>query len=145
MNSNKIPNLKIAAELEELINRALDSSLFPYVKGKSIRIKHIIVRETHFGFLVFDTKNNKEICKTFCKTSAVAVAKSSAGGRAISLDRIMMLDDIIKKNYNDALFFKHTLEISSDSTRRFVAESRYDVAAVRTRTAKEELDRIIYS
>jgi hypothetical protein len=145
MNSNKITNPKIAAELEELINRALDTSLFPYVRGKSIRIKHIIVRETSFGFLVFDTKTNKEICKTFCKTSAVAVAKSVAGGRGISLDRIKMLDDIIKKNYNDALFFKHILEISSDSTRRFVAESRYDIAAIRTRTAKEELDRIIYS
>lgn len=145
MNSNKPTNTKIAAELEALINRALDTSLFPYVKGKSIRIKHIVVRETTFGFLVFDTKMNREICKTFCKTSAVAVAKSTAGGRGVSLDRIKTLDDIIEKNYNDALFFKHILEISSDSTRRFVAESRYDVAAVRTRTAKEELDRIIYS
>jgi hypothetical protein len=145
MNSNKLKDLKVAAELEELINRALDTSLFPYVKGKSIRIKHVIVRETNFGFLVFDTKTNKEICKTFCKTSAVAVAKSIAGGRIISLDRIRMLDDIIKKNYNDALFFKHVLTTSKDSTRRFVAESRYDLAAVRTRDAKEELDRIIYS
>jgi hypothetical protein len=145
MNSNKLKDLKVAAELEELINRALDTSLFPYVKGKSIRIKHVIVRETSFGFLVFDTKTNKEICKTFCKTSAVAVAKSIAAGRIISLDRIRMLDDIIKKNYNDALFFKHILAISKDSTRRFVAESRYDLAAVRTRDAKEELDRIIYS
>jgi hypothetical protein len=145
MNSNKVKTPKIAAELDELINRALDTSLFPYVKGKSIRIKHIIIRETNFGFLVFDTKSTKEICKTFCKTSAVAVAKSLAGGRCISLDRIILLDDIIKKNYNDALFFKHILDISSDSTRRFVAESRYDIAAIRTRTAKEELDRIIYS
>lgn len=145
MNSNKIKNPKVAAELEELINRVLDTSLFPYVKGKSIRIKHIIVRETQFGFLVFDTNTHKEVCKTFCKTSAVAVAKSLSGGRSISIDRIKLLDEIIKKNYNDALFYKHTLALSSDSTRRFVAESRYDVAAVRTRTAKEELDRIIYS
>lgn len=135
----------MATELEDLINRALDTSLFPYVQGKSIRIKHIIVRETHFGFLVFDTKTNKEVCKTFCKTSAVAVAKSLAAGRKISLDRIKVLDDIIKKNYNDALVFKHMIEISKDSMRRFVAASRYELVAVRTRTAKAELDRIIYS
>jgi hypothetical protein len=142
---DKLKNSKISAELEELINRALDMSLFPYVKGKSIRIKHIVVREAKFGFLVFDTKANKEICKTFCKTSAVAVAKSIASGRGVSMERIRSLDDTIKKNYNDALFYKHTLESSKDSTRRFVAETRYDLAALKTRDAKEQLDRIIYS
>jgi hypothetical protein len=145
MNYDKLANSKISAELEELINRALDMSLFPYVKGKSIRIKHIIVRETKFGFLVFDTKANKEICKTFCKTSALAVAKSVASDRGISLERIKKLDETIRKHYTDAMFYKHTLECSTDSTRRFVAETRYDLAALKTRDAKQQLDRFIYS
>ena len=79
MKSKKLPPT-IAQELEALINRNLDTSYFPYVKGKSIRIGHIIVRETSFGFLVFNTKTNKEVDKMFCKTSAVALAKTVAKG-----------------------------------------------------------------
>lgn len=139
-------NLNLAKELEYLINNALDTSDFPYVKGKSIRIKHIIVRETKVGFyLVFDTKENKEIGKMFCKTSAIALAKSVAKDRGYqAIKNIRHLDDVIEKNYNDALFHKHMIKKSSDNTRRFVALTRYEIAATRTREAKEELDRYIY-
>ena len=58
MNSKTL-SPELVKELETLVNSNIDMSLFPYVKGKSIRIKHIIIRETNFGFLVFDTKNNK--------------------------------------------------------------------------------------
>lgn len=139
-------NSKLARELEHLINNALDTSELPYVKGKSIRIKHIIVRETKVGFfLVFDTKENKEIAKMFCKTSAVALAKSVAKEQdARTIREIKVLDDVIEKNYNDALFHKHILTSSKDKTRRFVAQARYEIAAFKTRTAKEKLDRYIY-
>lgn len=119
-------------------------SFFPYVKGKSVRIKQYVVRETQFGFLVFDTKNHKEITKTFCKTSALALAKSLAKN-AKNADKIKELDQIIQKNYTDAVFFRNTIEVNPDTERRFVARDRYDIAAARTRSAKEQLDRIIYS
>ena len=64
MNSKTL-SPELVKELETLVNSNIDMSLFPYVKGKSIRIGHIIVRETRFGFLVFDTKNNKEVDKMF--------------------------------------------------------------------------------
>lgn len=133
----------VARELEYLINKNLDTSLFPYVKGKSIRIGHIVVRETRFGFLVFDTTENKEVAKMFCKTSAVALAKSIATGKN-NLRTIRDLDHRIQKNYNDAVFYKHTMRVTKDDTRYNVARVRYDIAASRTQAAKEELDRIIY-
>ena len=133
----------VARELEYLINKNLDTSLFPYVKGKSIRIGHIVVRETRFGFLVFDTTENKEVAKMFCKTSAVALAKSIATGRN-NLKTIKDLDQRIQKNYNDAVFHKHTMRVTKDDTRYSVAQVRYDIAAARTQAAKEELDRYIY-
>lgn len=144
MKSNKTVPSTLAAELENLINSSLDMSFFPYVKGKSIRIKHIVVRETRFGFLVFDTKENKEIAKTFCKTGALALAKN------IALDRnrvkeIKELDSIIQKHYNDAMFFKNTIRVTKDEDRKFVAETRYDLAAAKTREAKAKLDKFIYS
>lgn len=136
---------KLAAELEELINKALDTSYFPYVKGKSIRIKHIIVREARFGYLVFDTRENKEVGKMFCKTSALALAKQIAkSGDPNRIKQIKELDDVIEKHYNDALFFKNTMKKTKDIERRFVAETRYDLAATKTREAKEKLDAYIY-
>jgi hypothetical protein len=133
----------VAKELEYLINKNIDTSYFPYVKGKSIRIGHIVVRETRFGFLVFDTTANKEIAKMFCKTSAVALAKTLVTGRN-EIRTIKQLDSAIQKHYNDALFHKHIMRVTKDETRFFVAETRYDIAAARTKKAKEELDSYIY-
>jgi hypothetical protein len=144
MKSDKQLTPKLAADLENLINNSLDMSFFPYVKGKSVRIKHVIVRETKFGYLVFDTKENKEIAKTFCKTSALALAKNVALDRN-RVKEIQELDDIIQKHYNDAMFFKNTIRVTKDQDRKFVAETRYELAAAKTRDAKQRLDRIIYS
>jgi hypothetical protein len=144
MKSKKITP-ELAKELEALINRNLDTSYFPYVKGKSIRIGHIIVRETRFGFLVFDTKNNKEVDKMFCKTSAVALAKQEASGSLTNpIEYIRKLDKEIEKNFNDAIFYKHTMRVTKDDTKFFVAQTRYEIAASKTRYAKEELDKYIY-
>lgn len=136
---------QLAKELEALINRNLDTSYFPYVKGKSIRIGHIIVRETRFGFLVFNTRTNKEVDKMFCKTSAVALAKLEASGNLSNpIECIKKLDKEIEKNYNDAVFYKHTMRVTKDDTKFFVAQTRYDIAAAKTKYAKEELDKYIY-
>lgn len=141
----KQQNSKLAADLEELINRALDTSYFPYVRGKSVRIRHIIVREARFGFLVFDTKLNKEIAKMFCKTSALALAKQFAKRYDVSkLKIIKELDIVIEKNYNDALFFKNIMKNAKDIDRRCIAETRYELAVAKTREAKEKLDSYIY-
>lgn len=144
MKSNKTVPSKLATELESLINSSLDMSFFPYVKGKSVRIKHVVVRETSFGFLVFDTKENKEIAKTFCKTSALALAKNVALDRN-RVKEIQDLDSVIQKHYNDAMFFKNTIRVTKDEDRKFVAETRYDLAAAKTREAKAKLDKFIYS
>lgn len=142
MSSKKL-NPKLVKELENLINNKIDTSYFPYVKGKSIRIGHVIVRETSFGFLVFDTKNNKEIDKMFCKTSAVALAKTVASGKEYKKD-IVQLDKVIEKNYNDAIFYKYTMRVTKDDIKYNVAETRYDIAASKTKYAKEQLDKYIY-
>ena len=145
MSSKKV-NLTLAQELENLINNKIDTSYFPYVKGKSIRIGHIIVRETRAQFfLVFDTKENKEIAKMFCKTSAVALAKSIVTSKENNtINKIKQLDDTISKNYTDAIFYKHTIKVTKDEIKREVAEMRYQIAAETTRNAKDKLDTFIY-
>ena len=145
MNSNKLTP-KLAQELENLINNKIDTSYFPYVKGKSIRIGHIIVRETRARFfLVFDTKENKEVAKMFCKTSAVALAKTIAKSKEeADIKRIKELDHTISKNFTDALFYKHTMKVTKDEIKRDVAEMRYEIAAETLWDAKGKLDTFIY-
>jgi len=145
MSSNKLTP-KLAKDLENLINNKIDTSYFPYVKGKSIRIGHVIVRETKVGFfLVFDTKENKEIAKMFCKTSAVAIAKSVVKNRGSSaIKRIKELDNIISKHFNDALFYKHMMKVTKDDVKYDIAQVRYDISADMTRDAKDKLDSYIY-
>ena len=143
MSSKKL-SPELARELEYLINKNLDTSYFPYVKGKSIRIGHVIVRETKVGFfLVFDTKENKEIAKMFCKTAAVALAKTVVKNKS-QIKTIKDLDKIIEKNYNDAIFHKYTMRVTKDDTKYFVAATRYDIAAARTKEARNRLDSFIY-
>ena len=145
MNSKKFTP-ELALELENLINNTIDKSVLPYVKGKSIRIGHVIVRETKVGFfLVFDTKENTEIAKMFCKTGAVALAKSIVSKQNdAEIKIIKSLDDIISKNFNDAIFYKHTIKVTKDTIKKQVAQMRYSVARDATQHAKDKLDTFIY-
>ena len=143
MNSKTL-SPELVKELETLVNSNIDMSLFPYVKGKSIRIKHIIIRETNFGFLVFDTKTNKEIDKMFCKTSAVALAKTLATDPESNTNEIMKLDYEVMKNFNDAMFHRQMMKVTKDSIKYEVTQCRYDIAYCRKQSAKERLDQYIY-
>ena len=145
MSSKKV-TLDLVKELETLINNKIDTTYFPYVKGKSIRIGHIIVRETRAQFfLVFDTKENKEVAKMFCKTGAVALARSIVKNRTEAVDKIKRLDFTISKNYTDAIFYRHTIKVTKDDIKREIAEMRYEIAASATQDAKDKLDTFIYS
>ena len=145
MNSKKFTP-ELALELENLINNTIDKSFLPYVKGKSIRIGHVIVRETKVGFfLVFDTKENTEIAKMFCKTGAVALAKSIVSKQNdAEIKIIKSLDNVISKNFNDAIFYKHTIKVTKDDIKKQVAQMRYSVARDATQHAKDKLDTFIY-
>lgn len=138
----KHSNKTLTKELSNLINKGIDLSMFPYVKGNSIRIKNVIIRETSFGFIVYDIKLDKNVGTMFCKTSAVALAKAYLNNKG--LNNIKQLDKTIEKNYNDAVFHKHTMKITKDALKYDVAAVRYDISAAKTKVAKKELDLYIY-
>jgi hypothetical protein len=133
----------IIKDLEEIIESQLDAVAFPYKKGKSVRIGTMVVRETKNGYLVYDTTNNKQVARTFCKTSAIAIAKTKAKGLDI-LSKALEYDRVIEKNYNDALFYKHTIKKSSEAIVRETRRMRLEIAIDRTRWAKDHLDRFIF-
>jgi hypothetical protein len=129
--------------LEELINSGLEDIALPYIKGNSIRIKHIIVRKSKKGWLVYDSKTHLQVARLFAKSSAIALAKSLAEGRSRK-SQILELDKIIQKHYNDCMFYRNTLDNSDDSFKKSVTESRLETSLVLTKKAKKSLDSIIF-
>ena len=139
------PSNNLATELESLINKGLDGIYFPYQKGNSIRIGHIVIRENKKGFfLIYNATENVQVATTFCKSSAVAIAKKLAQGDDV-IKTVLDIDKVIQKNFNDAVFFKHTMKVTKDSVKREVTATRYDIAKTRTEHARGQLDRFIFS
>lgn len=129
--------------LEEIINQNLNDLDLPHVKGNSIRIRHMVVRKSPKGYLVYNTKDNVQVARTFCKTSAIAIARTCAQGKNY-VKEIMRYDQIIEKNYNDSIFYKNTLRRTKDEFKKDVIEIRFWDARDRTLAAKESLDNIIF-
>lgn len=136
-------NKTLLQELQTLIEDQLDPSMFPYQKGNSIRIGKIVVRESKKGFLIYDCQENKQVAITFSKTAALALAKSLSKGTN-NIKTVMDLDQIIQKNYMDALFFTNTLKVTTDDFKKDVTLTRLEIAKTRTAHAKSALDSIIF-
>jgi hypothetical protein len=138
MNSEKLVN-----DLEEIVNRGLEDSAIPYQRGNSIRIKHIVVRKSPKGYLIYDAKENRQIVRTYFKTTAVAIAKNLAQGNDIT-SKVMEFDETMLKHYNDAVFYKHSMRKSKDPFKIEVQRTRLDVAIYESRRLRSLLDRYIF-
>ena len=137
-------NKRIIKDLQEIIEANLDPSMFPYKKGNSIRIGKIVIRESRAGYLVYDIESNSQIAKTFCKTAAVAIAKSITKNRS-NVQRVLELDKLIEKYYNDCVFYKYTINKTKDDFKREITINRYEIAKSMTSDAKRRLDSFIFS
>jgi hypothetical protein len=118
--------------------------MFPYQKGNSLRIGKFVIRESRAGFLVYDIEANRQIAKTFCKTAAVALAKNLNSGRN-NTQKVLQLDSVIEKHYNDCVFYKNTIKKTKDELRKEITIIRYEIAKTMTSDAKKRLDSFIFS
>ena len=134
---------KLIHDLEEIVNRGLEDSAIPVARGNSIRIKHIVVRKSPKGYLIYDAKENKQVVRTYFKTTAVAIAKNLAQGIDIT-ETAMEFDDTMLKHYNDAIFYRNSIRNTSDASKREIRETRLDVAIQESRRVRSLLDRYIF-
>jgi hypothetical protein len=135
---------KLIHDLEEIVNRGLEDSAIPHQRGNSIRIKHIIIRKSPKGYLIYDAKENKQVVRTYFKTTAVAIAKNLAQGINIT-ETAMEFDELMLKHYNDAVFYKHSIRKTTDEFKRDVREARLDIAIQESQRVRSLLDRYIFS
>lgn len=136
-------NKQILKDLQEIIEANLDPSMFPYQKGNSLRIGKFVIRESRAGYLVYDIEANRQIAKTFCKTAAVALTKNLTKGR--DTRRVLELDKVIEKHYNDCVFYKNTIRKTKDDFKKEITTVRYEIARAVTSDAKKRLDSFIFS
>jgi hypothetical protein len=129
-------------ELEDIVQSNLDNLALPYKKGNSIRVGYIIIRKSkNFGYIVFDSKNNKCITNTFSIAAALAVAKAAT--KKTPIYNILKYDSIIEKNYNDSQFYSHIINGGASETRKNAIASRLEIATTRMDAAKTALDKFI--
>ena len=135
---------KIINDLDEIVNKGLEDIPIPYVKGNSIRIKHIVVRKSRNGFLIYNAKDNVQITRTIFKSSAIAIAKNLASNIDV-LEKVQQIDTDMAKHYNDAIFYKHIIKTSKDNTTIEIRENRLDIALQESSKLRKALDRFIFS
>jgi hypothetical protein len=134
---------KLLNDLEEIVNRGLEDSAIPEARGNSIRIKHIIIRKSPKGYLIYDAKENRQIVRTYFKTTAIAIAKNLAQGLDIT-EKLIALDRTMLKHYNDAVFFKHSIKKCKDEFTKEIRETRLDISIEESRRVRILLDRYIF-
>lgn len=135
---------KLLADLEEILKVNIDPTMFPYVKGNSIRIGKFVVRSSKNGFYkIFDCESNKVIYQTFCKSSAIALAKNLAKDKK-DANTILKIDKEIQKWYNDCVFYRYTMNRTKDDFKRDITQTRYDIARDQTDRARHKLERFIF-
>jgi len=130
-------------DLEEIVNRGLEDSAIPHARGNSIRIKHIVVRKSPKGYLIYNAKENKQVVRTYFKTTAVAIAKNLAQGIDIT-ETAMECDELMLKHYNDAVFYKHSIRKTDDEVKKDIREARLDIAIQESQRVRSLLDHYIF-
>jgi len=136
---------RIIEELDNIMEQGLNRVHVPYAKGKSVRIKNTVIRQTKQGFLVFDVKTHTRVAETFSKRGAIAFAKARAKGEDSKCNQILDLDAGLSKHYMDSLFHKHSIEQTKDEIRKMALETRFEIAKDQTFHYMDQIDRFIFN
>lgn len=128
-----------------MINEAsLDETLFPIQRGNNIQIKNYRIYAFKNKYVIKTIDTKERVAETFCKASALAIAKNLARNKNFNINQIVYLDKKIEKHFFDSLFYKNSINNTKDSFKRDIIETRLDIAIQETAQAKNNLDRFIF-
>jgi hypothetical protein len=138
-------NQKLIKSLEQMINEAsLDETLFPIQRGNNIQIKNYRIYAFKNKYVIKTIDTKERVAETFCKASALAIAKNLARNKHFNINQIKYLDKKIEKHFFDSLFYRNSINNTKDSFKREIIETRLDIAIQETAQAKNNLDRFIF-
>lgn len=128
-----------------MINEAsLDETLFPIQRGNNIQIKNYRIYAFKNKYVIKTIDTKERVAETFCKASALAIAKNLARNKHFNINQIKYLDRKIEKHFFDSLFYRNSISKTKDSFKREIIETRLDIAIQETAQAKNNLDRFIF-
>ena len=115
----------------------------PVVKGKTTFIGNVVIRESDSGFHIFDTKKKERVCTTLTKHGAIGVAKKYTSNSRI--DNILFYDKKLSKHQNDKVFFKNSLQQTTNDNRKEILKIRLDESSTQVNQMRNLLEDIIFS
>ena len=131
-------------QLEDIVTNSKYLAKIPYQKGNSIRIGKYVIRKNKSGYLIYDCKTHEQKKSTWSKSAALALVKGWEESKTNEVE-ITRLDKIVEKNELDAMFYKNTVNKSSEASRVLSAQTRLDIANQLIYDARVKLaDMIIY-
>ena len=135
---------RILQQLEDIVSNSKYLAKIPYQKGNSIRIGKYVIRKNKSGYLIYDCKTHEQKTSTWSKSAALALVKGWEESKTNEVE-ITRLDKIVEKNELDAMFYKNTVNNSSEASRVLSAQTRLDIANQLIYDARVKLaDMIIY-
>ena len=117
----------ILQQLEDIVSNSKYLAKIPYQKGNSIRIGKYVIRKNKSGYLIYDCKSHEQKTSTWSKSAALALVKGWEESKTNEVE-ITRLDKIVEKNELDAMFYKNTVNKSSEASRVLSAQTRLDIA-----------------
>ena len=120
-----------------MINEAsLDETLFPIQRGNNIQIKNYRIYAFKNKYVIKTIDTKERVAETFCKASALAIAKNLARNKHFNINQIKYLDKKIEKHFFDSLFYRNSINNTKDSFKKEIIETRLDIAIQETAQAK---------
>lgn len=140
----KHTNPEIIKTLNEIMEAGLAEYPVPYKKGNSIRIKNVVMRKNGKGYHVFNLIDKQHVIFTPSKTTALAVAHCTAHGLDYAVTDIRRLEEKLSKYYNDAIFYKYTVEHSKDEVRADSAQMRFEIAIDECMRIRDQIENYLF-
>jgi hypothetical protein len=140
----KHTNPEIIKTLNEIMEAGLSEYPVPFKKGNSVRIKNVVMRKNGKGYHVFNLIDKQHVIFTPSKTTALAVAHCTAHGLDYHVTDIRRLEEKMSKYYNDAIFYKYTVEHSKDEVRADSAQMRFEIAIDECMRIRDQIENYLF-
>jgi hypothetical protein len=129
-------------DLEKIVSKNVDKFKFPELKGNSIRIGHLLIRNSkHNGYVVVDTKINKTVETAYSKRGAIAIALANIKNK--NYKEILYYDSVIEKNANDSHFYFYVIQNSNELSKKQAILNRFEESKNKIDWARRALDNYI--
>jgi len=135
--------MKIIDEIQALLDKPTDPTLFPVEKKGRILVGRYSVKQTSTGYTIYN-ENKQAIAYLETKIAALALAKMLNKPRSSQLE-IERLDRMIAKHTQDCVFYDQVFKNTDDRERRQDLDMKLWHSRSKILDAEDKLETFIYT